>query len=97
MYLADSPNHIVIMSTIKQPDKTQETSKEQTNLNFGLQRQKGISIIAHSKNSAEPVLRQIPNLQNLELRGRLAEVKLLDEYVIDDDRRFLRFVQCSGQ
>lgn len=65
---------------------------KKTYLNPRLQRQVGVSGIAHFKNASKSVFSQVSNFQDFEVWRDGAEIEFADENVIDDDGRFGRFV-----
>ena len=62
-----------------------------------LERQEGVSRIAHLEDAPEAVLGQVANLEDLEIRRHGAEVELCDDNVIDDDRGLRRLVESGRQ
>lgn len=68
-----------------------------TYLNTGVEGHRGISRIAHLEDASEPVLGEVANLENLQVRWRRAEIEVGNEDVIDDDGRFRRLVEGSRE
>jgi hypothetical protein len=64
-------------------------------LHSGLERQECIPVVAHFEDSSKPVLSQISNLEDLEFRRYMAEIELVNQDVVHDNRWLRRFVQCS--
>ena len=62
-----------------------------------LERQEGVSRIAHLEDAPEAVLGQVADLEDLEVRRHGAEVELCDDNVIDDDGRLGRLVEGGRQ
>lgn len=58
-----------------------------------LQRQESVAGIAHLEDAPEPILGNISYLEDLQLGRHRAQVELRDEYVIDDNRGFGRFIE----
>lgn len=68
-------------------------NKKNTHLNFRPESQEGISLVAHSENAPESILGQVSNLQYLQIWCALSQIQLLNEDIIDDNRRLLRLVE----
>lgn len=68
-----------------------------TCLNAGFQSQIGVSCIAHFENASKPVLCQISDFENLQVRGYGTKIELIDNDIVDDDGRFGGSVQGCGQ
>lgn len=67
-------------------------SCEKTYLNPRLQRQVGVSGIAHFENASKSIFCQVSDFQDFEVWRDGAEIEFADEDVIDDDGRLGRFV-----
>lgn len=62
-------------------------------MDSGLEGQERIPRIAHLENSPESILCQIPNLQYLQVRRDTPQIQLVDDNIIDDDRRLRRLIE----
>jgi hypothetical protein len=81
----------------KRAQKKSKGYQNCTHLNSGLERQVRIARIAHLEYAAKPVLGQVANLENLQIRRHRAQVEFGDEDVIDDDGRLRGLVERLGQ
>lgn len=66
-------------------------------LNSGPQCEESVAGIAHLEYTAKPILGEVPDLEDLQVRRDGAEIELGDEDVIDDNRRLRVLVQGVGQ
>src|SRR5690606_17913891 len=81
----------------EKPGAQTEGEKKTTNLYSRLERQEGVPRVAHLEYSSKPILGQVADLENLQVRRHGAEVELGDDNVIDDDRRLRRLVEGRRQ
>lgn len=65
-------------------------------LNSSLQGKECIPSIAHPKDASKSILRQVSNLEDLEIWRHGAQVELIDQDVIDNNGRLWGLVQSSG-
>lgn len=63
----------------------------------GLEGQESIAGITHFEDAAKPILGQVADFENLEVRRDGAQVELANEDVIDDDGRLGRLVEGLRQ
>lgn len=77
--------------------KTRAIERKEAYLNSGFEREIRIARVGHFKDATESVLGQIANFEDLQVRGHIAQVELVDEDVIDNDGRLGRFIQSFRQ
>lgn len=73
----------------------EEICVQRIRLDSCFESQKCVSRIGHLKDASKPVLRQVSNLQDLQLRGNGSKVEFRYDNIVDDDGRFRRLIERS--